>query len=241
MAQQIGAIQIQGTIGNVVFRRDGAVATKPASRRVTAKRTLENNTEFGLGGSYGKLIRETLRSLVAGVSDRGMVGRLTKAMVAIIKADDVNDCGQRVFDKVNSAPLLGFDFNLLTSIGQVFFAPRSIAAQGATVTLSIPTLNPLTDVKAPQGATHYEVVFGAADCDMAAMKGEFAPGASLGIQPLNGPAIQNLTSAATLPAAPAADNLVVGAVGIRFYQEVNGKYYPLDNSAGDALTIEYVD
>lgn len=61
-----------------------------------------------------------------------------------------------------------------------------------------------------------------------------------GIQPVNGAATADVAITASFPAAPAAENLVVGVVGIRFYQQVNGKFYPLNNNATNALAIEFV-
>ena len=45
---------------------------------------------------------------------------------------------------------------------------------------------------------------------------------------------------ASFPAAPADADLVVGVVGINFYQQINGKFYPLNNNSTNPLAIEYV-
>ena len=64
--------------------------------------------------------------------------------------------------------------------------------------------------------------------------------APLGILPLNGAPLVNQTVVATFPAAPADASLVVGVVGINFYQQINGKFYPLNNNSTNPLAIEYV-
>ncbi len=241
MAQQTGILGLRGTVGGLVFRSDGSVSAKPASRTITQVRTLENNSEFGLAARYGKLLRNALRSVIDLASDRYMVSRLTKKMSEIIKLDDANDRGQRVYDSSNSAPLVGFEFNTGASTTQVFLAPYSITAAGADVKLEVPAINPLTDVKQPQGATHYELVFDATSLDMETQTVTAAAvAAPFGIQPVNGPATANVVLTASFPAAPAAANLVVGVVGIRFYQQVNGKFYPLNNNSTNALAIEFV-
>ena len=64
--------------------------------------------------------------------------------------------------------------------------------------------------------------------------------APLGILPVNSAALVYQTMVASFPAASPAANLVVGVVGINFYQQVNGKFYPLNNNSTNPLAIEYV-
>ena len=233
MAQQTGILGLQGTVGGLVFRKDGSVAQKPASNKAkfmnsaSMARTRENASEFGLAASYSKVLRDSLRVAIASASDSRVASRLTKAMREVIGLDDTNDRGQRVFDASNSAPLLGFNFN-------------AGAGNGADVTLSIPALNPASDIAAPQGTTHFEVVFAVSSLDMETLIFTNAVvAAPLGILAVNSPAQLNQAVVASLPAAPPAANLVVGVVGINFYQQVNGKFYPLNNST-NPLAIEYV-
>ena len=243
MASQTGILGLQGTVGGLVFAKDGSVRQKPASNKAATAtsarlaRTRENAAEFGLSAKYSKV----LRVAIASASDSRLASRLTKAMRAIIGLDDTNDRGQRVFDSSNSAPLLGFNFNIGAGIGQTMYFPYEVTGAGADVTMHIPALNPASDIAAPQGATHFEVVFAVSDLDMEMLT--YANGvvaAPLGILPLNGAPLVNQSVVATFPAAPADANLVVGVVGINFYQQINGKFYPLNNNSTNPLAIEYV-
>ena len=63
---------------------------------------------------------------------------------------------------------------------------------------------------------------------------------SLGIVPVNGAASANVSVVAAFPAAPAVTEVVVGVLGINYYQQLNGKMYPLNNNATNPLAIEYV-
>lgn len=247
MGQLNGAIQFSGTVGNVTVSKTGQVRLKPQSNKAmyasspSMQRTRENGAEFGLAAKYGKLLRDALRVAIASASDSQVVARVTKAMRAIIALDDMNDRGQRVFDSSNSAPLLGFNFNLGASIGQTMFFPYAVTGAGTDVTMSIPALNPQTDVAAPQGATHFELVFAAAALDMEALTYTNATvAAPLGILPLGSAPLAGKDLVASFAAAPTADALVVGVVGINFYQQVNNKFYPLNNNATNPLAIEYV-
>lgn len=247
MAQQTGILGLQGTVGGLVFRKDGSVAQKQASNKAkfmnaaSMARTRENASEFGLAASYSKVLRDSLRVAIASASDSRVASRLTKAMREVIGLDDTNDRGQRVFDSSNSAPLLGFNFNAGAGIGQTMYFPYEVAGNGADVTLSIPSLNPASDIAAPQGTTHFEVVFAASSLDMETLTFTNAVvAAPLGILAVNSAALANQTVVASFPAAPPAANLVVGVVGINFYQQVNGKFYPLNNNSTNPLAIEYV-
>jgi hypothetical protein len=121
------------------------------------------------------------------------------------------------------------------------YFPYEVTGAGADVTMSIPALNPASDIAAPQGATHFELVFAAADLDMEALTFTNATvAAPLGILPLSSAPLANQAVVATFPAAPAEANLVVGVVGINFYQQINGKFYPLNNNSTNPLAIGYV-
>jgi hypothetical protein len=247
MAEQTGILGLRGTVGGLVFRKDGSVSQKPASNKAafaskaSMARTRENANEFGLAAKYSKLLRDSLRVAIQAASDSRVASRLTQKMREIIGLDDTNDRGLRVYDSNNSAPLLGFNFNIGAGIGQTMYFPYEVTGAGTDVTLSIPSLNPATDITAPQGATHYEIVFAASALDMEVLNFTNATvAAPLGVQPLNGAAQNNLSSVAAFPAAPAAAELVVGVVGINFYQLVNGKMYPLNNNSSNPLAIEYV-
>ena len=247
MAEQTGILGLRGTVGGLVFRKDGSVAQKPASNKAafaskaSMARTRENANEFGLAAKYSKLLRDSLRVAIQAASDSRVASRLTQKMREIIGLDDTNDRGLRVYDSNNSAPLVGFNFNIGAGIGQTMYFPYEVTGAGANVTLSIPSLNPATDIAAPQGATHYELVFAASSLDMEMLSFTNATvAAPLGVQPLNGVAQNNLSAVAAFPAAPAAAELVVGVVGINFYQQINGKFYSLNNNSTNPLAIEYV-
>lgn len=162
-------------------------------------------------------------------------------MRQIIGLDDTNDRGLRVFDSSNSAPLLGFNFSAGAGIGQTMYFPYEMTGAGTDVTMSIPALNPASDIAAPQGATHFEVVFAASSLDMEMLTFTNAVVvAPLGILPLNSAALANQALVARFPAAPDAAALVAGVVGINFYQQINGKFYALNNNSTNPLAIEYV-
>lgn len=246
MAQQTGIIGIQGTVGGLVFAKDGSIRQKPASNKAafagsaSMARTRENASEFGEAASAGKLVRDALRQAIQSASDKKLVARLTQKMREIISLDEDNDRGGRQVLKENTAGLLGFNFNAGAGLSQTLFFSYGVELASRDVTLSVAGINPQTDVAAPQGATHYEVVYAAAalsfDTKTFAVATVAAP---LGPQPLSG-ALGAQSVVATLPADPAATDVVLGVLGINFYQELNGKMYPLNNNGSNPLAVVYV-
>ena len=53
-----------------------------------------------------------------------------------------------------------------------------------------------------------------------------------------GAGLVNQAVVASFPAAPPDVNLVVGVVGINFYQQVNGKFYPQNNNSTNPLLTQ---
>lgn len=246
MASQIGVIKIQGTIGDLVFSKNGNVSRKPQGNKAafasapSRQRTRENASEFGMAAKYGKLLRDSLRGLVTQASDFRVTSRLTKTMREIIGLDDTSDRGQRVYDATNSAPLLDFDFNDNAGLAQTVFVPLDIVATAEKLVASYPDIDPRKDIMAPQGATHFQLVFGASSLDMETLKHETARGADAPILPLNAVSAAGDITVAFVAAPPAA-NLVVGVIGVNFYQQMNGKFYALNNNTYNPLAVKYVD
>lgn len=246
MGKSTGLISFSGSVGNVTIDKKGNVRQKPQSNKskfdsaASMVRTRENASEFGLAASAGKMLRESLRVQLSSASDSLLTGRITKAMRAIIGLDTTQPRGSRRPLAANGGVLSGLNFNIGASLGQSLQAPFSIAAQGAGVTLSIPGLDPRIDVNAPQGATHYRILYAAVALDFAAMTYRIATVASpLGIQSLSAPAQVNITQVASFATATTADELVIAVVGMDYYQRLNGLDYPLNNNVTNPLAVVY--
>ena len=236
MAKQGGILGLRGTVGGLVFRSDGSVSQKPASRPATSKRTLENNAEFGTAASAGKLIRGAFRALTNAVKSSDLVGRLSQTMSRIVKLDGVGDRGLRQVLKDNIGALVGFDFSA-TSLSQAFFAPFTAEVVGADYTVTIPSLTPVQDLNAPQGATHFQVLVGAAAVDFAAGVTQVAAGMPLAPQPIDAVTQANVAVTLSFANAPAVSDAIIGVVGVAYFQEVNGALYPLNDASTNALGV----
>jgi len=245
MAQQEGIIPLKGTIGNITFykskdgflaRGKGGVDGKRIASDPAFQRTRENGFEFGRACFAGKLLRNSIRTLVQNTSDSKMVGRLTKEMMKVIKADETNPRGQRNVIDGESTLLKGFEFNINSKLGTSLFAPFIASINRATgeLTINIPSFSPINMIAAAGGTTHFKIVSSGVEIDFE--QGSFtADVKTTATLPWDniGTAVINLVN--SVPAASTKPLFLV--LGIEFYQEVNGAMYSLKNGAFNSLAL----
>ena len=160
--------------------------------------------------------------------------------MTVLQADATSTRGQRNVIDGETVLLEGFEFNMNAKLSTTLFAPYTVAIDRAAGTLSatIPAFVPLNMIAAPGGTTHFKIVSAGAEVDFE--NGTFVADTQIGnIQPWdsNATADLNLANAVT---ANSAHPLFL-ALGIEFYQEVNGAQYPLKNGAFNTLALVKVD
>jgi hypothetical protein len=263
-AQQKGIIKLRGTLGGLTFyeaqgenlvKTISSVSKDRILQDPDYKRTRENMAEFGGSAKAGKAFRMGFANVAKLMGDRYLTGRLT----GLMKRINTLGAGARGERSINILPnkevLENFEFNPSSSLGAVFFAPNTITADANrnVLTWSIPDFNTDNYINAPEGATHFTLVLAAA-----VLSDYTFVNPGLGYEPTN-PA-ENETnglmfsseiplggmvgSATTLTvnlgfasALPATVGVLV-AVGVVFYQEVNGNYYEL--ASDNAMRIGLV-
>ena len=249
MAKQKGIMKLEGTIGDITFykSKDGYLAKEkggiPADRIANDpafQRTRENGAEFGRAGTAGKVLRNALRAVLQNSKDSRMVSRLTTEMVKVIQEDATNPRGQRNVIDGEAEFLEGFEFNKNGKLGTTLFAPFTSVIDRVTgvLTVNVPAFVPFNMVAAPGGATHFKIVSSGAEIDFE--NEVFVVDTKVtGILPwdANPTAVINLDNAVTA----ASTHPLFLALGIEFYQEVNGQMYPLKNGAFNALSLVKVD
>lgn len=244
MAKQRGFLKIEGTLGDVTFvkTRDGYLVkekTDIGSRIATDKafqRTRENNAEFGRAGKASKTLRAALNTLLLNAKDSRLTSRLTKEMMKVIKADTTSDRGKRNVIDGEAEFLQGFDFNINAILTSTMSVPYTAAINRVTglLDVSVPAFVPANEIVAPDGATHYKLVSGAAEIDFENESSTQAV-SETAILPWDNIA----TAAVTLSNAVTANSThpLFLVFGLQFYQAVNSKYYPLKNGAFNALSL----
>lgn len=245
MAQQKGILPVKGTIGNLTFykskdgyllRGKGGVDAKRIASDPAFQRTRENGVEFGKAGKAGKLLRNALRSLSQNASDSKMVSRLTKEMTQVIKADTINPRGLRNVIEGEAELLQGFEFNIDGKLSTTLYAPYTDVIDRVTGVLSveIPAFIPANMVAAPGGATHFKINSAGVEIDFEGNR-YVVQTQSTEELPWN----SVLTNAISLSASvtPGSLHPLFLALGVEFYQEVNGAMYPLKNGAFNSLSL----
>ncbi|WP_026978327.1 hypothetical protein [Flavobacterium tegetincola] len=249
MAKQRGIIKLRGTIGDITFyktkdghlaREKGGVDAKRMATDPAFQRTRENGSEFGRAGISGKLLRTAFRSILMNASDGRMTSRLTQQMMKVIKADATSVRGLRNVIDGEAELLVGFEFNIRSSLSSTFFAPidASIDRGTGALTVAIPPFSPLSMISAPSGSTHYKIISAGAVVDFVAGTFTLATSETAPL-PWNMVETAVLTQVNALPVATTAPLFLI--LGIEFYQEVNSIFYPLNNGAFNAFTILKVD
>jgi hypothetical protein len=249
MARQTGIITLEGTIGGITFyksqdgdlaRQKGGVPGDRIASDPAFQRTRENGAEFGRAGKAGKLLRTSIRPLLQNASDSKMVSRLTTEMVKVVQADETNDRGLRNVIDGSVGLLQGFEFNISGKLGTTLYAPytSTINRIVGEVAVNVPSFVPLNMIAAPGGATHFKLISAGAAVNFENETFEVESKASEILPWDNTPTVA-LDLKNTVP-ANTTDPLFL-ALGIEFYQEVNGQMYPLKNGAFNALALVKVD
>ena len=245
MAKQKGIVKLDGTIGGITFyksqdgylaREKGGVTAQRIANDPSFQRTRENGAEFGTAGKAGKVLRNSIRGLLQNASDSRMVSRLTKDIVSVVQADTTNPRGLRKVTNNEVILLEGFEFNKNGKLGTTLYAPYTAIIDRAAGILSvnIPAFIPGSMIAAPGGTTHYKIVSAGAEVDFDNEK-FVVDSKETAILPWDTTptAVINLANAVT----PASTLPLFLALGIEFYQQVNGQMYPLKNGSFNALSI----
>lgn len=245
MAKQRGMFKVEGTVDEVTFykskdgfllRQKGGVSAERIASDPAFARTRENQQEFARAGKAGKVLRNAVRPLLVSAGDRRLVSRLFTEMMKVVKADATSDRGQRNVLDGELELLEGFDFNEAGKLSQTLFAPYAASIDRASGALSITlaAFVPLNMLVAPAEATHFQIVSAGGFIDFATGSNGIQTN-STGILPIG----SELSAAVNHSFAAEANSTepLFLVLGISFYQQVNGKDYPLKNGAFNALSI----
>lgn len=266
MARQKGLMKYVGTIGDVrhfkIKGQEGFFAGMvggPTAEQVKSapefERTRENMNEFGGCAKVGKSLRTALSALMGKFTDPQVTGRLTSIMKKINLEDGTEARGYRKVEVSTQRKYLeGFEFNKNLSISGIFNAPYDVThtAGRDSSDFVVAPFNPSDLISAPSGSTHFRLINALAvlaDFSYNPTTGSYEPDDLVNNEstiieysayiPLS-TAYAGSTITAQLPGTPTlgANVSVVQCIGIEFFQEVNGNYYPF--SSGNCLKVEEV-
>ena len=245
MAKQKSIIKLEGTIGGISFYKtqDGYLArekTSLSASRISSdprfQRTRENGAEFGRAGSAGKIVRRSFKDLIRQSSDNRMVSRLTAELLKVVQADAVNLRGMRNVIDGELELLSGFNFNGRVSLDQVIFMAyqSTIDRVSGTFKTDVPVFDSKLSIQSPQGSTHFTLNMGAASINF---ETEITDADQVSTDYLALGSVTTAPLSLEITLQPNSTDPLLLALGIIFYQHVNGVYYPLLNGAHNALSL----
>ena len=248
MARQKGIIKLKGTIGDITFyktqdghlaREKGGIDASRIKNDPAFQRTRENGSEFGRAGKAGKILRTSLRALLINTADGRMVSRLTQKMVEVIQADVTSVRGLRNVIDGEAELLAGFEFNIRGKLGTSLFAPFVGAIDRVTgeITVDLASFIPTIMIAAPSGTTHFKIISAGAEIDF---ETETFVEAHSETAILPWDAVATVAINQVNAVTPASTKPLFLALGVEFYQEVNGQMYPLKNGAYNPLALVQV-
>ena len=248
MARQKGIIKLKGTIGDITFyktqdghlaREKGGIDASRIKNDPAFQRTRENGSEFGRAGKAGKILRTSLRALLLNSADGRMVSRLTQAMVKVIQADVTSLRGLRNVIDGEAELLAGFEFNIRGKLGTSLFAPfvGTIDRVSGEISVDLAEFIPANMIAAPSGTTHYKIISAGAEIDFEAETFVEAH-SETAILPWD--AVATVAINQVNAVTPNSTKPLFLALGVEFYQEVNGQMYALKNGAYNPLALVQV-
>ncbi len=247
MARQNSLLKIDGTIGGMTFTRtkDGLLVKEkvPTTKNKFAtspkfQRTRENAQEFGMAGTSGKMLRDSIRSFMKNNCDGKVTSRLTQVMSYILKEDKTSTRGNRnvatgIKTDIGKNFLLDFNFNINSLLGNVLYKPVELDA--ATGKITITDLIPINEIEGPQGATHVTIKSAFVSIDFNTGKADVKYSVPDNLQ------LDTTISTVTLQPAEVpvitTDTTTMHLLALEFYQEMNGVQYSLKNGAYNCLQI----
>ena len=244
MAKLNGILKIEGTLDNMTFykskdgnlvRTKGGVSGERIANDAAFARTRENNSEFGNAAKAGKLVRNTLRTLMMSAKDTRVTSRLTQVMSMIKNYDTTSDRGKRtvaigIANPASLELLKTFDFNESAGFSSVLYKAYTVTPAGKIL---ITGLVPINDLAYPTGATDatFKGAFAIVDFATGTSQIEYTNEISVPLDATSG----DVTLSPIV--VPTGSGTKIYLLTIEFFQTVNGQQYSLKNGAYNALSI----
>lgn len=243
MGKQKGIIKLEGKCGDKVYYwhpkygwlvRDVTsvdaerILTDPAFAAVR-----EHNAQFAQSAMFVKALRAAYYPLFQPLADTRMTSRITSAVVKAIQADPALAPNERRLAHGDLRKLIDLNFNKETPLQKILTARYSTTKAGGVHTTTF-TPEGSRFVKARAGATHFRLVSSIATIayDATAMAVDTTYSDYI-------PTKRGGTTAITLinTGTPLPDSFMTHVVGVEYFQETNGVYYPLYAKTSNALAI----
>ncbi len=244
MAKYKGIFEFRGSVGNMTFyKRKG----KPCVRKKTGvsrevfwthpafANSRKRATEFGRSSSAASLLRQALAEAIQGIKYENLQGRLISKLSKVLRSEKAFDNGVSSFNNEDISLLRGFSFNSKTD--SIFRADYRVTADRdkSVMRFKADSFIPAVKIRFPKGATHMQLLFSGTGIDFEGKEFitevEKSGYIRLGNSRQEGPEL-------TVRMTADREWLWFGALTVRFFQEVNGELYAINNE--DYQTVQIV-
>jgi hypothetical protein len=257
MAKNRSYLKFEGTLDGLTFydqKGQSLVKTKTSVNKSRImndpkfKTTRQNMTEFGGCAQAGKAFRKAFGGMIGVMGDSYISARVS----ALMKQVNLNTPGLRGRRNIdlaaNSDLLIDFPFNPVDSLDAVLRAPYNIPTLNGdrdVATWIVPDFNTDSFLKSPEGATHFQLILAlgiVSNYEYIASTGKYKPVekdyngigtvAYSPYIPIGGMvgADTTITADLTIGAPIPATVVSIAAIGISFFQEVDGVQNQLSSS-----------
>lgn len=246
MATLKSLLKVEGTLDGLTFyktadghfvRTKGGVNKSRIENDPAFARTRENGQEFGHIAQSGKVLRNAIRPMLLQAKDKKVTSRLVKIMADVKNADSSSMRGARnvsngFLTDAGKQAITGFDFNSQSVLGSILYAPYTLDT--AVGNLLIPALVPSRDIVPPRGATHVSISLGVVGINFDTGESELRQSPETVMETSSTSEI----SLDLVPVSiPSGFPFTVYLLLVKFSQEVNGTFYPMNNGSFNVLHL----
>jgi hypothetical protein len=247
MAILTGALQLRGTIqnlsyyphpnGKTIVRRKGGPSAQRVRTHHNFVRTRENIKDFGTAASVAGKIRKAMMPYMEYMSDGTYFNRLVGLVNLVGKTDRTNSRGEKHAYDGNIHLLEDFQWNSKLGFDEAVRADYSFRMDPATghMSMDMASFIPLAEIKAPHGATHFQIMLRGCSIYHGTERGNIqmiaAPLMELNSQKVDG---VTLTLDNKILEKEGPGLLLMGA-GIIFYEDVAGIPFAIRGAGAFAM------
>ena len=247
MARQIGPTPLSGQIGGIIYYKSGSEYLAKGRSSLNKKRVKSDpafegsrkaSVAFGHATQGAGLLRRAMGPLAMRMAETYMTGKLNGRMIQIVKTDTQHLMDERKLYQGDMGLLKGFSWDSKVSLSAVLKTPYIVAMDRAAglLEVTVPAFAGKKGLKAPEGATHFELIASGAALDFDKVVATSGFDRSE-VMVLGAGNVGPIELSCEVPAGSELP-LVLG-FGVSFYQEVNGQMHFL--RSGGAFEIVGVE
>jgi hypothetical protein len=249
MAELVGALQLNGTLGKLsyykgkngktIVRRKGGPSRNEVMTGKRSVRIRENFSEFSALPPIASEIRKHFAEYIPYLSEGSYYNRLVGLLKSIQLLDTYNIRGERSVFNGNVYLLEDFQFNAKASLKETLRTDYDCYLDPSTgnVTVRFDSFNPIAAIHPPGKATHFQILVQAAAVCESEDTGNGKKVASdlIRIGDLETGPISLSLNIDTPP-----DGVMLVVAGVLFFEETRGVWFALKGSSSAIVGVERI-